>query len=126
MDKDTLYYFIGIKGSGMSALALILHDQGLQVAGSDIDEYTFTQKPLAAAGIPMYSFDAANIKPGMTIIRGNAFTDDQVEVAAALAMGDQVTVVTYPDMVESLIKQYTSIGVAGAHGKTSTTGLLAH
>ena len=34
MDKDTLYYFIGIKGSGMSALALILHDQGLQVAGS--------------------------------------------------------------------------------------------
>lgn len=126
MDKDTLYYFIGIKGSGMSALALILHDQGLQVAGSDIDEYTFTQKPLAAAGIPMYSFDAANIKPGMTIIRGNAFTDDQVEVAAALAMGDQVNVVTYPDMVESLIKQYTSIGVAGAHGKTSTTGLLAH
>ena len=53
MDKDTLYYFIGIKGSGMSALALILHDQGLQVAGSDIDEYTFTQKPLATAGIPM-------------------------------------------------------------------------
>ena len=126
MDKDTLYYFIGIKGSGMSALALILHDQGLQVAGSDIDEYTFTQKPLAAAGIPMYSFDAANIKPGMTVIRGNAFNDDQVEVAAALALGDQINLVTYPDMVENLVKQFTSIGVAGAHGKTSTTGLLAH
>ncbi len=110
----------------MSALALILHDQGLQVAGSDIDEYTFTQKPLAAAGIPMYSFDAANIKPGMTVIRGNAFNDDQVEVAAALALGDQINLVTYPDMVENLVKQFTSIGVAGAHGKTSTTGLLAH
>lgn len=126
MDKETLYYFIGIKGSGMSALALILHDQGLRVAGSDIDEYTFTQKPLAAAEIPMYSFDADNIKPGMTVIRGNAFTDDQVEVAAAIALGDQVKLVTYPDMVESLITQFTSIGVAGAHGKTSTTGLLAH
>ena len=110
----------------MSALALILHDQGLQVAGSDIDEYTFTQKPLATAGIPMYSFDAANIKPGMTVIRGNAFNDDQVEVAAALALGDQINLVTYPDMVENLVKQFTSIGVAGAHGKTSTTGLLAH
>ena len=40
MDKNPNYYFIGIKGSGMSALALILHDQGYQVAGSDIDEYT--------------------------------------------------------------------------------------
>lgn len=126
MDKDVMYYFIGIKGSGMSALALILHDQGFKVSGSDIDEYTFTQKPLAAAGIPMFSFDAANIKPGMIIVRGNSFTDDQVEVAAALALNDQVTIMTYPDMVEMLIEQYTSIGVAGAHGKTSTTGLLAH
>ncbi len=126
MNKDTIYYFIGIKGSGMSSLAMILHDQGCQVAGSDIDEYTFTQKPLAAANIPMYSFNAANIKPGMTVIRGNSFTDDQVEVAAALALGEAVTVVSYPDMVQALIQQYTSIGVAGAHGKTSTTGLLAH
>lgn len=126
MDKDASYYFIGIKGSGMSALALILHDQGYEVLGSDIDEYTFTQKPLKAAGIAMYSFSADNIKPGMTIIRGNAFTDDQVEVAAALALGDQVTLLTYPELVEKLIQQYTAIGVAGAHGKTSTTGLLAH
>lgn len=126
MNKDTIYYFIGIKGSGMSSLAMILHDQGCQVAGSDIDDYTFTQKPLAAANIPMYSFNAANIKPGMTVIRGNSFTDDQVEVAAALALGEAVTVVSYPDMVQALIQQYTSIGVAGAHGKTSTTGLLAH
>ncbi|MCM0582207.1 UDP-N-acetylmuramate--L-alanine ligase [Weissella diestrammenae] len=126
MNKDNVYYFIGIKGSGMSALALILHDQGYQVAGSDIDQYTFTQKPLEQAGIPIYSFDANNIKPGMVVIRGNSFEDDQVEVAAALEHQDGVIVVSYPEMVEALITQYTSIGVAGAHGKTSTTGLLAH
>ena len=51
MDKNPNYYFIGIKGSGMSALALILHDQGYQVSGSDIDEYTFTQKPLEEAEV---------------------------------------------------------------------------
>lgn len=126
MDKNPNYYFIGIKGSGMSALALILHDQGYQVSGSDIDEYTFTQKPLEEAEIQIYSFDTANIKPGMTVIRGNSFEDDQVEVAAALAMANELTILTYPDMVEQLITQYTSIGVAGAHGKTSTTGLLSH
>ncbi|MDR3190739.1 MAG: UDP-N-acetylmuramate--L-alanine ligase [Lactobacillaceae bacterium] len=126
MDTETNYYFIGIKGSGMSSLALILHDQGYQVAGSDIDEYTFTQKPLEDVNIPVYSFDPANLKPGMTVIRGNAFEDDQVEVATALAMGSQIDLLTYPEMVQNLITHYTSIGVAGAHGKTSTTGLLAH
>ena len=126
MDKQKLYYFIGIKGSGMSSLALILHDQGYEVSGSDIDQYTFTQKPLAAAGIPMYSFDAQNIKPGMIVIRGNAFDDQQVEVAAALKLGSEVEMLTYPELVQTLIGQYTSVGVAGAHGKTSTTGLLAH
>ena len=49
MDKNPNYYFIGIKGSGMSALALILHLSRLPMLGSDIDEYTFTQKPLEEA-----------------------------------------------------------------------------
>ncbi len=43
---EATYYFIGIKGSGMSALALVLHDLGHQVLGSDITQYTFTQKDL--------------------------------------------------------------------------------
>ncbi|CAH0418611.1 UDP-N-acetylmuramate--L-alanine ligase [Periweissella ghanensis] len=118
------YYFIGIKGSGMASLALILHDQGYEVAGSDITEYTFTQTPLEEAGIPLLPFDAANLTPGWTIIRGNSFEDDQVEVAKAIEMG--LTIKTYPEMVEQLVNETTSIGVAGAHGKTSTTGLLAH
>ncbi|QIL50776.1 UDP-N-acetylmuramate--L-alanine ligase [Weissella coleopterorum] len=126
MDKQKTYYFIGIKGSGMSSLALILHDQGYEVAGSDIDQYTFTQKPLTDVGISIYPFDAQNIKPEMVVIRGNAFDDNQVEVAAAMALGDAIELISYPDLVQSLITQYTSVGVAGAHGKTSTTGLLAH
>ena len=61
---EATYYFIGIKGSGMSALALVLHDLGHQVLGSDITQYTFTQKGLAAAGIKMLPFDPANLKLG--------------------------------------------------------------
>ncbi|ERL66357.1 UDP-N-acetylmuramate--L-alanine ligase [Schleiferilactobacillus shenzhenensis] len=120
----TKYYFIGIKGSGMSALALILHDLGNDVSGSDIDQFTFTQKPLAAAGIPMYPFDPANLHEGMTVIRGNAFRDDNPEIAQAKKMG--LPMYRYNEFLGEFMKPYTSIGISGTHGKTSTTGLLAH
>ncbi|WP_461226399.1 UDP-N-acetylmuramate--L-alanine ligase [Lacticaseibacillus suihuaensis] len=117
-------YFIGIKGSGMSALAEILNDLGHHVLGSDITQYTFTQRGLAAAGIEMLPFDAANIKPGYTIICGNSFTDEHPEVQAAKRLG--LPFYRYHEYLGKLLANYTSIGVAGAHGKTSTTGLLAH
>lgn len=120
------YYFIGIKGTGMGPLAQILHDQGNEVLGSDISTFTYTQAPLEAAGIQILPFDAHNVDhhQDAVFVRGNAFEDDQVEVARALALG--VTMITYPDAVEEQIEQTTSIALAGAHGKTSTTGLLAH
>lgn len=108
----------------MSSLALILHDKGCKVMGSDIDKYTFTQRGLEQAEIKILPFNADNIKPGMIIVAGNAFNDDQEEIARAKEMG--LKVMRYPEVVEMIIEETTSIGVAGAHGKTSTTGLLAH
>ena len=122
MEKN--YYFVGIKGTGMAALARVLHDRGCHVEGSDIEKETFTQAPLEQAGIQIHDFDPANIKPGMTIVQGNAFSDDQPEIVRAKELGDKVQ--SYPATVEELVEQYTSIGVAGAHGKTSTTALLSH
>lgn len=124
MDMDATYFFVGIKGTGMSSLALILHDKGCKVMGSDIDKYTFTQRGLEQAGIKILPFNADNIKPRMIIVAGNAFNDDQEEIARAKEMG--LKVMRYPEVVEMIIEETTSIGVAGAHGKTSTTGLLAH
>lgn len=120
------YYFIGIKGTGMGPLAQILHDQGNEVVGSDIDKFTYTQAPLEKAGIKLLPFDAKNIEAykDFTFIRGNAFTDDHVEVKAALEAG--VDMMSFPDAVAEQVDQNTTIAVAGAHGKTSTTGLLAH
>lgn len=51
------YHFIGIKGSGMSALALMLHQMGYQVQGSDVEKYYFTQRGLEQAGIEILPFD---------------------------------------------------------------------
>ena len=45
-NQNKLYHFVGIKGSGMSSLALVLHEQGLNVQGSDIEKYFFTQRDL--------------------------------------------------------------------------------
>ncbi|MGY1576754.1 UDP-N-acetylmuramate--L-alanine ligase [Pediococcus pentosaceus] len=124
MDKDSTYYFIGIKGSGMSSLALILHDEGYKVEGSDIEQYTFTQKGLEAAGIKILPFDPANLREGLTVIAGNAFTDEHPEIKKARAMG--LKVIRYHELLGQMLDKYTSIGVAGTHGKTSTTGLLTH
>lgn len=124
MNKDTTYFFVGIKGTGMSSLALLLHDKGLKVMGSDIEKYTFTQRGLEQAGIKLLPFDPKNIQPNMTIIAGNAFGPDHPELKQAKEMN--LPIVTYPEMVEQIIEETTSIAVAGAHGKTSTSGLLSH
>jgi len=120
----TVYHFIGIKGSGMSALAQILHDMGFTVQGSDVKKHFFTQDALEKAGIPIYPFNKENIKTGMIAIAGNAFPDTHEEIEEALKIG--IPVIRYHHFIGDFIENFTSIAVTGAHGKTSTTGLLAH
>lgn len=124
MDRDTVYHFVGIKGSGMSSLALILFDKGYKVQGSDVTKYFFTQKNLEDNDITVLPFDQDNIKENMTIIAGNAFPDTHEEIVRAKELG--LEVIRYHKFLGQLSNQYTSISVTGSHGKTSTTGLLAH
>ncbi|HFM6499405.1 TPA: UDP-N-acetylmuramate--L-alanine ligase [Enterococcus faecium] len=123
-NQNKLYHFVGIKGSGMSSLALVLHEQGLNVQGSDIEKYFFTQRDLEKANITILPFNADNVKPGMTIIAGNAFPDSHEEIQRAKELG--LEVIRYHDFIGHFIQNYTSIAVTGSHGKTSTTGLLSH
>lgn len=120
----TVFHFTGIKGAGMSSLAQILHDSAHTVQGSDVDKYFFTEDSLRDRNIPIYLFDENNIKPGMIVIAGNAFPDSHPEFVKAREFGLQV--VRYHDFLGEYMEKFTSIGVTGSHGKTSTTGLLAH
>ena len=126
LDKNKQIWFIGIKGTGMASLALLLHDLGYNVAGSDIEKYTFTEVPLEKVGIDIKSFNPDNIKSNeeQVIVKGNAFKEDNPEVKACLDKG--VKWQSYPDTVEEIVQMHTSIGISGTHGKTSTTSLLAH
>ncbi|MCL6586206.1 MAG: UDP-N-acetylmuramate--L-alanine ligase [Anoxybacillus sp.] len=120
----TVYHFVGIKGTGMSALAQILHDMNYTVQGSDVEKYFFTEKALHERGIPIFPFRKENIRPGVTVIAGNAFPDTHEEIQAAHELG--VPVIRYHRFLGEFLQKFTSIAVTGAHGKTSTTGLLAH
>lgn len=120
-----MYYFIGIKGSGMASLARIVYELGNQVAGSDIEKYIFIEEELRERNIPIYSFNADNIKDGYTVIIGNSFNDDHIEVKAAKS-NPTVTCYRYVEFLAKLIEEYQSISIAGTHGKTTTTGMCYH
>ncbi|PRO65403.1 UDP-N-acetylmuramate--L-alanine ligase [Alkalicoccus urumqiensis] len=120
----THYHFIGIKGSGMSALAQILKDMNYTIQGSDVDKRFFTQGPLEDRQIPILPFQESNIQPGQTIVASPAYNETNEEVRRAGQLGMEVH--PYPTFLGSFLEQFTSIAVTGAHGKTTTTGLLAH
>lgn len=119
-----MYHFIGIKGSGMSALAQIMKQLGYSIQGSDVEKYFFTEDGLHSLNIPVLPFDANNIGEGMKIVRGASFHEDHPEVARALELN--LNIYSYADMVGSLTRKFRSICVAGCHGKTTTTSMLAH
>ncbi|ARK31751.1 UDP-N-acetylmuramate--L-alanine ligase [Halalkalibacter krulwichiae] len=120
----TNYHFIGIKGSGMSALAQVLHDMNMNVQGSDVEKQFFTQRPLEQKGIALYPFERNNIQADQQIVVSAAYGDDHEEVQRANELG--LDVKKYPTFLGEFIQRFTSIAVTGSHGKTSTTGLLAH
>ena len=108
----------------MSALAQILHDSGKKVQGSDVEKHFFTQDVLEARGIEMLPFAADNIKEDQIIIAGNAFSDEHIEIKRAREL--DLPFYKYHEYLGKLVNDYTSVAVTGSHGKTSTTGLLAH
>ena len=120
-----MYHFIGIKGTGMSSLALVMHSLGYEVQGSDKETHLFTEDKLREANINILPFDENNITEDMFIIQGNAFNEENnVEVKKAIELGCRIY--HYEEMVGKLTRMFETITVAGCHGKTTTTSLLSH
>lgn len=115
-----MYYFIGIKGTGMAALATMLYDLGKDVCGSDLKKHFFTEEELVKRNIPIFEFNPANIKDNCTVIIGNAFLEDFPEVAAARS-NPTCKCYRYHEFLGKLIEDYVSVGICGSHGKTTTT-----
>ncbi len=118
-----IYHMIGIKGTGMSALAGILCELGYDVQGSDVDKHFFTEEGLNKLGIKILPYDEKNINENMYIIKGNSVKEDNPEVMKAREL--ELTVYTYQEMVSKLTKMFTTITVAGCHGKTTTSAMMS-
>ncbi len=118
-----IYYFIGIKGSGMSSLAQIMHDLGYKVTGSDKPDHFFTEIGLVEKGIEFTTFNKDNIKEGMIVVQGNAFNDEHEEVKRAKELG--LKIYTYQEMIAEITNETKLIGISGCHGKTTTTTMMS-
>ena len=75
-----MYHFIGIKGAGMSSLAVILKQLGYSVKGSDLDKHFFTEEELIKNNIEFTPYNKENITEGLTIIKGLSITDDNIQL----------------------------------------------
>lgn len=119
-----MYHFIGIKGAGMSSLAIIMKQLGYDVKGSDLGKHFFTEVGLNENNIKFSEYNSSNISEGMTIIRGLSITRDNPEYSKAIELG--LEIIDYNEMVGILTRKFETICVAGCHGKTTTTSMIAH
>ncbi len=116
-------HFIGIGGSGLSAIARLLKESGYEVTGSDRALSPFAAD-LQNEGISVYvGHHPRNISGADLVIRSSAVGDDNPEVEAAKRAG--IPVYKRSDFLGQLMAEKTGIAVAGTHGKTTTTAMIA-
>lgn len=116
-------HFVGIGGAGMSGIAEVFVNLGYQVSGSDLASNPVTQR-LAGLGITVYTGHAAEQIAGAdVVVVSTAVKPDNPEVLAA--KNKNIPVVPRAMMLAELLRLRTGIAIAGAHGKTTTTSLVA-
>jgi len=124
-EKIKRIFFIGIGGVGMSGIARVAHDQGLQVSGSDMRESRYTRQ-LCEAGIEVFiGHEAQNIldvKPDVVVI-STAILENNPELMAAKEQGLEIW--HRAKMLAELGREKCTLAIAGTHGKTTSSAMLA-
>jgi UDP-N-acetylmuramate--alanine ligase len=122
-------YLVGIKGSGVSALACILKNLGIKVVGSDTKEKFFTDEILKKERIKFYEgFKKENLKrelPVSAVISSVAYLSSNIKNSEIeLAKKLNIPILTYPQALAEIFNQSFGIAICGSHGKSSTTAIL--
>ncbi|GAO24976.1 UDP-N-acetylmuramate-L-alanine ligase [Alicycliphilus sp. B1] len=116
-------HFVGIGGSGMCGIAEVLHNLGYGVSGSDLADSP-TLRRLRALGVATHvGHAAAHIQGADAVVTSTAVQQDNPEVLAARER--KIPVVPRAVMLAELMRLRKGIAIAGAHGKTTTTSLVA-
>lgn len=123
MGRVNHIHFVGIGGAGMSGIAEVLHNLGYQISGSDMRESRVT-KHLCSLGIEInLNHDSAQINGCDVVVYSTAITDENCELIEARAK--RIPVIPRAEMLAELMRLQQGIAVAGTHGKTTTTSLVA-
>ncbi len=121
LGKTRKIHFVGIGGIGMSGIAEFLHNQGLEISGSDLKKSELTSH-LEKIGIIIYEgHDAKQVRDMDVVVKSSAVKDDNPEIMAAKAQ--KIPVIRRAEMLAEITRMSYSIGIAGTHGKTTTTSM---
>ena len=116
-------HFVGIGGAGMSGIAEVLVNQGFNVSGSDLGDNAATRRLQKMGASVVRGHDAANVAGADVVVVSTAVKADNPEVVAARER--HVPVVPRAQMLAELMRFKHGIAIAGTHGKTTTTSLVA-
>lgn len=123
MHRVNRIHCIGVGGSGMSGIAEVLSSLGYRVSGSDVQASAVTRR-LESVGVEVFvGHDAAHVGGSDVVVYSSAVAADNVELVAARA--ERIPVVPRAEMLAELMRFRQGIAVAGTHGKTTTTSLVA-
>lgn len=114
------FYLIGIKGTGLSSIALILKQLGHIVRGCDTKNYIFTQENLTKNNIIIDDINDFSVTNYDVIIIGNHFFDKYAYLK------NKYKVITYQECLVKIINNHHSISICGTHGKTTTSWMIAN
>jgi UDP-N-acetylmuramate--alanine ligase len=116
-------HFVGIGGSGMSGIAEVLLNLGYTVSGSDLGSNAATERLAQLGACVTRGHQAANVDGADAVVTSTAVKPDNPEVLAARALG--IPIVPRAMMLAELMRLKSGIAIAGTHGKTTTTSLVA-
>lgn len=122
--KIKYIHFVGIGGSGMSGIAEILINLGYSISGSDLSATATTQRLVTLGAKVFEGHSSENVGNADVVVTSTAVKSDNPEVIAARYRN--IPIIPRAEMLSELMRMKHGIAVAGAHGKTSTTSMLAH
>lgn len=122
--KGRELHFVAIGGAGMSGLALVAHQRGAVVTGSDRAESSYVNRLRAAGLAPRIGHDADSVPPGAEVVVSTAVPESNPELARARERGQRI--LHRGELLAELCAEGRLLAIAGTHGKTTTTGMVVH
>lgn len=123
MGRIQRIHFVGIGGSGMCGIAEVLLNEGYEISGSDVNETSVTQRLSELGATIFLGHQAENVAQVDVVVQSTAIQADNPEIQTAKAL--HIPVVKRAEMLAELMRFRYGIAIAGTHGKTTTTSLIA-